>query len=124
MERLEDKDRELTEKIRSITLRISEHRKNGSIRTEWRPSDQKERDSYHSWRKISFHLHRRRSELKGEQGENRVHIERIREKLKILDDEMFSFTVFPDTRRKIEPATEIAWAPPVLGLSLLPHSSS
>lgn len=108
MERLEKRDRELSESIRSITLRISEHRENGNIRTGWRPSDQNERNNFHSWRKISCHLHRQRSELKGEQQKNRLHLERIREKLKALNDEMTGLNVFPDTFREIEPARETA----------------
>lgn len=108
MERLEKRDQELSERIRSITLKISEHRETGTIRTGWRPSDENERNNFHSWRKISCHLHRRRSELKGEQGKNRIHLERTREKIKALDDEMTGLTVFPETCREIEPFPETA----------------
>jgi hypothetical protein len=96
MERLTEKDRELTIEIRLTTAWIKEHRESRPARVESISSPSGERDEFRAWRRVSSRLHQRRSELKTKQEKIRGHLQTVARKIEEMETGILDFPVFHD----------------------------
>jgi hypothetical protein len=87
LERLNVKDRELALNIQLVTAWIKEHMNN-------RPAY--ECKAYYSWRKASFRLQNKRSELKIKQEAIQTHLRATAQKVEEFETDFFTFPVFGD----------------------------
>jgi hypothetical protein len=79
--RLQEKDRILSTEIKRISSQIKAHREKGISYVHSPSPSLPERRKFHTWRRISFQLHNRRSKLKNQRDSIQTHIHAIFKKL-------------------------------------------
>ena len=90
---LKEKNNEITLEIQLITEWIREHRARRPLRTEAPMPN--EHVALQSWRKVSYRLHQRRSELKMNLEKIQMHLRAATQKIEEMETEFFYFSIFP-----------------------------
>ena len=96
LERLKEKDKVLVEEIHIITDQITAHRNSRFRDIQALDQSIRERRKYYEWRRTSFFMHNRRSELKTQREKIRVHIRMVSQHLEKLETNFLNFPVFMD----------------------------
>ena len=103
LKRLEKKKREVTLEIRLLTAWIGEHHTLRPLHFETPLSH--DSSELRSWRKVSYRLHQRRSELKTKLENIQIHLRTVTQQIEEMDMEFFYFPVFSDIHLESEPVS-------------------